>query len=385
MFDAPYYAALGLSSIHEKVLSGRRLSFDDGLALFNCPDITAVGALALHARCRLHGDAAFYVVNRQVNYTNVCVNGCTFCAFRRDGDDEPGAFRLSKEDILERLRAARQSSPRLDELHIVGGCHPGLRLAWFEDVLRSVRGLYPDLPLKAFTPVEIDHFARLEGISSLEALRRLQAAGLVMMPGGGAEIFDEKLRRQICPHKADAATWLRISGEAHSLGIKTNCTMLFGHLEDYAQRVDHLCRLREQQDKSGGFTCFIPLPFLTENSRLKLPEERLGPQNGLDRLRTVAVSRLMLDNIPHIKAYWIMLGPKLAQTALWYGADDLDGTIVEERIGHMAGAASAQGMTIPELENMIRQSGFRPVRRNAVFETMPPDAPGECKPAEARS
>ncbi|MGE9984786.1 aminofutalosine synthase MqnE [Desulfovibrio sp. SGI.169] len=385
MFDAPYYAALGLSSIHEKALSGQRLSFDDGLALFNCPDITAVGALALHARCRLHGDAAFYVVNRQVNYTNVCVNGCTFCAFRRDGDDEPGAFRLSKEDILERLRAARQSSPRLDELHIVGGCHPGLRLAWFEDVLRSVRGLYPDLPLKAFTPVEIDHFARLEGISSLEALRRLQAAGLVMMPGGGAEIFDEKLRRQICPHKADAATWLRISGEAHSLGIKTNCTMLFGHLEDYAQRVDHLCRLREQQDKSGGFTCFIPLPFLTENSRLKLPEERLGPQNGLDRLRTVAVSRLMLDNIPHIKAYWIMLGPKLAQTALWYGADDLDGTIVEERIGHMAGAASAQGMTIPELENMIRQSGFRPVRRNAVFETMPPDAPGECKPAEARS
>ena len=288
MFDAPYYAALGLSSIHEKVLSGRRLSFDDGLALFNCPDITAVGALALHARRRLHGDAAFYVVNRQINYTNVCVNGCTFCAFRRDEDEEPGAFRLSKEDILERLRAARQSSLHLDELHIVGGCHPKLRLAWFEDVLRTVRGLYPDLPLKAFTPVEIEHFARLEGISSQEVLQRLQAAGLVMMPGGGAEIFDEKLRPQICPHKADAAAWLRISGEAHALGIKTNCTMLFGHLENYAQRVDHLCRLREQQDKSGGFTCFIPLPFLTENSRLKLPEERLGPQSGLDRGRVPA-------------------------------------------------------------------------------------------------
>lgn len=385
MFDAAHYAALGLSSIHEKVLAGQRLSFDDGLALFSCLDITAVGALALHVRRRLHGDAAFYVVNRQINYTNVCVNGCTFCAFRRDEDSEPGAFRLSKEDILERLRAARQGSLHLDELHIVGGCHPKLRLGWFEDVLRTVREVYPDLPLKAFTPVEIEHFARLEGISSLEVLQRLKAVGLVMMPGGGAEIFDEELRPQICPHKADAKAWLRISGEAHGLGIKTNCTMLYGHLENHAQRVDHLCRLREQQDKSGGFTCFIPLPFLTENSRLKLPEDRLGPQRGLDQLRTVAVSRLMLDNIPHLKAYWIMMGPKLAQTALWYGADDLDGTIVEERIGHMAGAESAQGLTIPELEDMIRQSGFRPVRRNAVFETMLPDAPGESRHAEARS
>lgn len=371
MLDAAYYAALGLSSIREKVLSGRRLDFDDGLALFNCPDVTAVGALALHVRCRLHGHQAFYVVNRQINYTNVCVNGCTFCAFRRDDESAPGAFALSREDILNRLRAADASPLHLDELHIVGGCHPSLPLSWFEDVLRAVRAFNPDLPLKAFTPVEIEHFARLEGISSLEVLQRLKAAGLVMMPGGGAEIFDEELRPRICPHKADAKAWLRISGEAHGLGIKTNCTMLFGHLENFAQRVDHLCRLREQQDKSGGFTCFIPLPFLTENSALKLPEEELGPQRGLDQLRTVAVSRLMLDNIPHIKAYWIMMGPKLAPVALWYGADDLDGTIVEERIGHMAGAESAQGLTIGELESMISRSGFTPVRRNAVFETLP--------------
>lgn len=381
MLDAAHYAALGLSSIHEKVLGGRRLSFDDGLALFDCPDITAVGALALHARCRLHGRKAFYVVNRQINYTNVCVNGCTFCAFRRDAESEPGAFALSKEEILARLKNAEQSSLHLDELHIVGGCHPGLRLAWFEDVLRAVRAANPDLPVKAFTPVEIEHFARLEGISSLAVLKRLKAAGLVMMPGGGAEIFDEELRPQICPHKADAAAWLRISGEAHGLGIKTNCTMLFGHLENAAQRVDHLCRLRDQQDKSGGFTCFIPLPFLTENSRLKLPDERLGPQRGLDQLRTVAVSRLLLDNIPHIKAYWIMLGPKLAQAALWYGADDLDGTIVEEHIGHMAGAQSSQGLTISELKTMISESGFEPVRRNAVFETLPH---GGRNSAEAR-
>ena len=371
MLDAAYYAALGLSSIRDKVLAGERLSYEDGLALFACPDITAVGALAHHVRCRLHGDAAFYVVNRQINYTNVCVNGCTFCAFRRDSEEQEGAFRLSREDILARLRAADATPLHLDELHIVGGCHPDLPLSWFEDVLRAARELDPALPIKAFTPVEIEHFSRLEGISTREVLTRLKAAGLVMMPGGGAEIFDEELRARLCPHKATSEAWLRISGEAHELGILTNCTMLFGHLETPAMRVDHLCRLREQQDKSGGFTCFIPLPFLTRNSRLTLPEEKLGPQRGLDELRTVAVARLLLDNIPHIKAYWIMLGVKQAQTALWYGADDLDGTIIEERIGHMAGATSAQGMTIRELEDMIRQSGFRPVRRNATFAAIP--------------
>lgn len=382
MLDAPYYAALGLSSILDKVVNGERLSHEDGLALFACPDLTAVGALAAHARFRRHGDAAYYVVNRQINYTNVCVNGCLFCAFRRDREDEEGAFVLSLEDILARVEAAHAGSLRLDELHMVGGCHPSLRLSWFEDVLRSVRAQYPHVPLKAFTPVEIAHFAALEGISTREVLARLRDAGLVMMPGGGAEIFDETLRARLCPHKADAAAWLRISGEAHSLGIRTNCTMLFGHLESHAMRVDHLLRLRAQQDASGGFTCFIPLPFLTENSRLSLPDDRSGPVRGLDQLRTVAVARLLLDNIPHIKAYWVMLGPKLAQTALWYGADDLDGTIIEERIGHMAGAPSAQALTIAELESMIRASGFRPVRRNAVFE--PLAAAGEPCAGRAR-
>ena len=378
MLDATYYAALGLSSIREKVLAGERLSPEDGLTLFNCPDITAVGALALHVRCRLHGHKAFYVVNRQINYTNVCVNGCTFCAFRRDTEDEPGAFALSLEDVLSRLRAADATPLHLDELHIVGGCHPTRPLAWFEDMIRAGRAFNPNLPVKAFTAVEIEHFARLEGISTLEVLKRLQNAGLVMMPGGGAEIFDETLRPQICPHKADAAAWLRIQGEAHSLGIVTNCTMLFGHIESYEHRIDHLCRLREQQDKSGGFTCFIPLPFLTDHSRLKLPDDKVGPQRGLDQLRTVAVSRLMLDNIPHLKAYWIMMAPKLAPVAQWYGADDLDGTIIEERIGHMAGAQSAQGMTIEELEHLIRESGFTPVRRNATFKTLN-DEPSEAR------
>ena len=380
MLDAAYYADLGLSSIYDKVLEGRRLEPEEGLALFRCPDLTAVGALALHARCRRHGHRAFYVVNRQINYTNVCVNGCVFCAFRRDHADDPGAFVLSHEDILTRLRAAEASALRLDELHIVGGCHPDLPLSWFEELLRRVRAAHPHLPIKAFTPVEIEHLSRLEGVSTRTVLERLQQAGLVMMPGGGAEIFDEELRARICPHKADATAWLRVSGEAHSLGIQTNCTMLFGHLESYEQRVEHLCRLRDQQDKTGGFTCFIPLPFLTENSRLKLPEDKVGPQRGLDQLRTVAVSRLLLDNIPHIKAYWIMMGPKLAPVALWYGADDLDGTIIEERIGHMAGASSAQGLTIHELEQMILRSGFTPVRRNATFTTLSETASTEARP-----
>ena len=370
MLDATYYSRLGLASIHDKVLDGERLTFDDGLALFACPDITAVGALAHHARTRRHGDKTYYVVNRHVNYTNVCVNGCVFCAFRRDRLGDAGAFTLSREDILARVRGETDSPLQIDELHIVGGCHPELTLEWFEDVLASVRDLRPDLMVKAFTPVEIAHFARQADIPTLEVLRRLKAAGLVMMPGGGAEIFAPEIRTRICPQKADADTWLRISGEAHSLGIVTNATMLYGHLETYEHRVDHLCRLREQQDKSKGFTCFIALPFLTENSALKLPEETVGPQRGLDQLRTIAVSRLMLDNIPHLKAYWVMMGAKLAQTALWYGADDLDGTIVEEKIGHMAGADSAQALTIAELETMIRHSGFTPVRRNATFEAL---------------
>lgn len=368
MLDAAYYASLGLSSIHDKVLAGERLDFEDGLALFACPDLAALGALATHVRLRLNGRRTSYVVNRQINYTNVCVNGCLFCAFRRDADTDPGAFRLSAEDVIMRVRQALAAGIGLDELHIVGGCHPDLDLAFFVNLLQKVREAAPGVPIKAFTPVEIAHFAAREGTGAREVLVRLKDAGLGMMPGGGAEIFNPEIRRRICPHKADAASWLEISGLAHELGIKTNCTMLFGHIETVEHRVDHLLQLREQQDKSGGFTCFIPLPFLTEHSRLELPPHRRGPGRALDQLATIAVARLLLDNIPHIKAYWVMLGVKLAQAALWYGADDLDGTIIEEHIGHMAGAASAQALTIEELEHMIRESGFEPVRRNAVFE-----------------
>jgi aminodeoxyfutalosine synthase len=366
MLDAAYYTQLGLRTALDKVLAGRRLAPEEGLALFCCPDHVAVGALAHHARTRRHGQQAFYVVNRHVNYTNHCVNACRFCAFRRE-PGEPGHFTLTHEEIIGKLCNDPPDGLVPDELHIVGGCHPELRLAWFEELLRKLRGLRPMTAIKAFTCVEIAHFAALEGISTLETLRRLQRAGLAMMPGGGAEIFAPKVRERLCPHKIDAEAWLRVAGEAHSLGIPTNATMLFGHVESVEDRIDHLCRLREQQDRSGGFTCFVPLAFQTEHSALKLPDERSGPQRGLDQLRLIAVSRLMLDNIPHLKAYWVMLGIKQAQTALHWGADDLDGTIVEEKIGHMAGADSAQALSVVELESMIRLSGFEPVRRNAGF------------------
>lgn len=368
MFNADYYRAAGLGSIYDKTMSGERLNFEDGINLFQSPHHAAIGALASHVRFKLHGNQTYYVVNRQINYTNVCVNRCVFCAFRRDNENEAGSFLLSHDEILDRIGQATAGNLSLDELHMVGGCHPSLRLSWFTELIAKVRVLWPKLPVKAFTPVEINHFSKLEGISTEDVLRILKSAGLVMMPGGGAEIFDINLRAKLCPEKADAETWLRISGEAHNLGIKTNCTMLFGHLETFEHRVDHLCKLREQQDKSGGFTCFIPLPFLKENSKLKLPPEKNGLGHALDQLRMIAVARLMLDNIPHIKAYWIMLGAKVAQTALWYGADDLDGTIVEEKIGHMAGARSKQAMTLEDLEFMIKNAGFTPVRRNAVFE-----------------
>lgn len=364
MHNTAYYAACGLSSIYQKLMKRERLDFEDGMTLFACPNLSAVGSLAHAARLARHGKKTHYVVNRQVNYTNICVNDCVFCAFRRDSADEPGAFLLDKKAILKRIEDAFNNSPGLDELHIVGGCHPDLRLSFFEDLFFEIAARWPNLPIKAFTPVEIAHFAKNEGICPKNVLVRLKKAGLVMLPGGGAEIFDEKLRQKLCPAKADAAKWLEISGIAHELGIKSNCTMLYGHVESNAQRVDHLLRLRGQQDKSGGFACFIPLRFLTSNSRLKLPH---GGADALESLRVIAVSRLLLDNIEHIKAYWIMLGQKLAQTALWYGADDLDGTIVEEHIGHMAGSRTSQGLTIPELEEMIGESGFVPVRRNALF------------------
>ena len=354
-----YFANMGLADIRTKVENGERLSFEDGIRLFECPEPLAVGALAHRVRTRLHGDRTFYVVNQHVNYTNVCVNGCAFCAYQRE-EGQAGGFVLTKADVLAKIEAAALT-PR--EVHIVGGCHPKLGLDYFEDILGAIRERLPEVVLKCFTAVEIAHFARLEGTTTREVLTRLKAAGLDMLPGGGAEIFAPQVRERICPRKSTAEEWLAVHEEAHALGMKTNATMLFGHIETIGDRVDHLIRLRESQDRGGGYTCFIPLPFLTENSKLAIDK----PLTGLEELRTIAVSRLMLDNIPHIKAYWVMLGVKLAQAALKFGADDFDGTVVEEKIGHEAGATSEQGLTRSELTEMIRGCGCTPVERDGFF------------------
>ncbi|WP_415714681.1 aminofutalosine synthase MqnE [Maridesulfovibrio sp.] len=359
MISKNYFKAAGLGQILDKILDEERLSIEDGLTLFNCPDLNALGALASIRRRQLHGNKTFYVINRHINYTNICVNGCLFCAYARK-PGEKGSFRLSREDILEKLENA-PIPPR--EVHVVGGCHHNIPLSFFEETFVEIKKMLPQSVIKSFTAVEIDHFSKAEGISTVEVLKRLKAAGSEMLTGGGAEIFNPEVRAKICPEKLPGEDWLRIHGEAHGLGFTTNCTMLYGHVESYADRIDHLDRLRRQQDISGGFNCLIPLPFLTENSRLKID----NPLTGVDELRNIAVCRLMLDNIPHIKSYWVMLGVKQAQTALHFGADDFDGTVVEEKIGHMAGAESEQGLSRTEIEEMIIGCGFIPVERDAAF------------------
>ncbi len=363
MFERSDYARLTLDDIYDKVEDGKRLTIEDGERLFSCPDLHAVGYLAQRVRTRLHGARAYYVMNQHINYSNICVNGCLFCAFGRE-PGEAGAFMLSVDDIIAKVRA-RLGEP-ISEIHMVGGCHPDLSLDHFQAIIRAVKEVRPDVVVKAFTAVEIDHFARREGLDSREVLERLKGAGLDMLPGGGAEIFSARVRHQLCPNKLDGAGWLRVSREAHLAGIRSNATMLFGHIESIGERLEHLDALRRLQDETGGFVCFIPLPFQPENNRVAGAR---GP-SGLDELKTIAVSRLMLDNIPHVKAYWVMLSIKLAQVALHFGADDLDGTVIEEKIGHMAGADSKQALTRGELEHLIRAAGFDPVLRDSFFVPM---------------
>ena len=385
------YTRLGLADIHAKVIAGERLSFDDGLRLFSCPDILAVGSLAFTARTMRHGMRAHFVRNRQINYSNICHTGCRFCAFARK-ENEDGAFTLTREEILARV--ADDNGMPFAEIHVVGGCNPTLPFSWFEETFRAIKELRPQTVLKAFTVTEVRHLARMENITDAEAFARLKNAGVAMITGGGGEIFNPSVRESICPGKISGEEYCRLGGIAHAAGLKSNCTMLFGHVEAHADRVDHLCKLREQQDASGGYVCFIPLAYQNRNNPLAAELEAAtgrppsGPETALDRLRTIAVSRLMLDNIEHIKAYWVMLGAKTAQVALYFGADDLDGTIEEEHIGRMAGASSGTvlengGMTRSGLEHMIRKSGFEPVNRDALFRDL--SATGQAEAAQANT
>ena len=350
-----------LASIRDKVLAGQRLSFDEGLFLYRPEvDLNELGALANVVRERKNGNFAYYNINTHLNPTNVCVYRCTFCAFRSDLRD-PKGYLMSDKQILERGREAVESG--CTEMHIVGGLHHQMKYEWYLNVIRILHQAYPRLHLKGWTGVEINWFQHLAKRPVREILADLIEAGLGSMPGGGAEIFHPEVRDRICEHKADAQNWLDIHRTAHELGLKTNCTMLYGHIEEAYHRIDHLVRLRELQDETGGFQTFIPLAFHPDNTGLS----HIPKPSALMDLRTMAVSRLMLDNIPHMKAYWIMLGIGTAQTALWYGADDLDGTVRHELIYHDAGAETPEILSVDEIRRLIAEAGREPVERDTVY------------------
>jgi len=355
----------GFDSIAAKVKNGDRLTDADALLLFEHPDLIAVGELAAFANERQNGKRVFFNVNRHINHTNICVNRCKFCAFSKTSD-EPGAYCYDMDEIRNRaLEAAAQGAT---EIHIVGGLHPELPFEFYLEMLATVREAAPALHIKAFTAVEIEYLARLAGLSIAATLDRLKEAGLGSLPGGGAEILGKKVRDQLCPEKISGEEWLAVMREVHRSGLKSNATMLYGHVESHRDRVDHMRRLRELQDETGGFQVFIPLSFQKENNPLGHLKNPLS--SGVDDLRTLAVARLYLDNFANIKAYWVMLGEKIAQTALCFGVNDLDGTVVEEKIGHDAGASAPQVMTKDAIINMIRQAGRRPVERDTLYNEL---------------
>ena len=350
-----------LKPIREKIEAGERLSFDDGLLLYD-PEISVndIGQLANVVRERINGNAAYYNINTHLNATNICVYRCIFCAFRSDLRSDKG-YIMSDEQILQRGKEAIDNG--CTELHVVGGLHHQKKFDWYLNLVQILHDTYPNLHLKAWTAVEINWFEFLTKLPTEEILKQLKDAGLGSMPGGGAEIFHPEVRDEICEHKADGSNWIHIHRTAHNLGIKTNCTMLYGHVEKPFHRIDHLIRLRELQDETGGFQTFIPLAFHPENTGLSHIEK----PSALMDLRTMAIGRLMLDNIPHMKAYWIMLGIGTAQTALAYGADDLDGTVRHELIYHDAGATTPEFMSVEQLENLIRETGRDPVERDTIY------------------
>ena len=353
-----------LESIAAKVASGERLSFDDGVFLFRHPDWVSVGDLAHRERTRRHEDRAYFNRNMRIEVTNVCVASCLFCSFAKLKEGDPGAHTMRVEEAWRELEMRMDDPPA--EIHIVNGLHPDLPFSYYEELLRGFKRIKPDVVLKCFTAVEIHFFAELYRMTYDEVLTKLRAAGLDSLPGGGAEIFHPEVRTRIAHDKATAEQYLEVHDVAHRLGMKTNVTMLYGHIETFEHRVDHILRLREQQDRSGGFQAFIPLAFHPDGNGMRhLP----GP-TGVDDLRTIAVSRLLLDNVDHIKAYWVSSTPKVAQIALRFGADDVDGTIVHETIYHAAGSRSPQGLTRDMLIRLVQEAGFRPVERDTYYRVV---------------
>ena len=351
-----------LRTIQDKVSSGVRLSEEDALALFLSRDIHAVGEMADLANRRVNGDRVYFIVNRHINPTNICVNRCKFCAFSKSGE-EPLAYTLTLDEILSRAEEARLQSAT--ELHIVGGLHPELSFDFYLRMLRVLRERFPEMHIQAFTAVEIDYFAQITGLPLEEVIRQLKEAGLGSLPGGGAEIFDPETRNRICPEKITGDRWLEIMEVVHNAGLRSNATMLYGHVETLASRVDHMRRLRDLQDRTGGFQSFIPLAFHPKNTEIAK-----GYTSGLTDLLALAVGRIYLDNFRHVKSFWIMVGPKVAQVSLHFGVNDIDGTVVEERITHAAGARTGQEMTVAELVTLIRQAGRIPVERDTLYNVV---------------
>ncbi len=348
-----------LGPIWDKVQAGQRLSRDDGLALFETDDLLGVGRLADHAKARREGNRVYFVINRHITPTNVCVLSCAFCDFARKKGAE-GAYEHTIEDMVGMVREG------VREVHIVGGHHPDWPFEYYERAIGAIHAAHPEVQIKAFTAAEIDYFWRRWKIEPKEALVRLKAAGLQSMPGGGAEIFSPRLARELrYTGKADPDRWCEIHGIAHALGIRTNATMLYGHIETMAERVEHLIRLREQQDASGGFLTFIPLAYQVGTTKLR--PRQTPPTDGL---RTIAAARLLLDNFPHVEAYWVVLGEDTTSVALHFGADDVNGTLEDERIQHMAGAETPAGVAREQLLHMIRDAGKTAVERDALYNVV---------------
>ncbi len=360
-----------LIGIADKVHAGERLSFEDGVALFHHKDLLALGTLANQVRERLHGDRTYFNKNMRVEVTNVCVASCLFCSFAKLEAHMPGAHTMTLEEAWAELEKRMDDPP--SEIHVVNGLHPGLPFSYYEDLLRGYKRIKPDIQLKCFTAVEIHFFAKHYGMTHRQVLTKLREAGLDSLPGGGAEIFHPDVRRKISDDKATAEEYLAVHHEAHAMGMMTNATMLYGHIETFDHRIDHMLRLRELQDqsismgpKAGRLQAFIPLAFHPDGNGMR----NLPAPTAQDDLRTIAVSRLMMDNVAHIKSYWVSSGPDVAQIALSFGADDLDGTIIHETIYLAAGSKRPEGLGYDELVRLIREAGRIPVERDTLYRVV---------------
>ncbi len=356
-----------LQDIYKKVVDGKRLSREDGLRLYESNDVLQIGRMADIMKERKNGDKTFYIVNRHINYSNICKNQCKFCAFSKEEGDE-GSYAMTLDEVMNEARGVVEQGAT--EIHIVGGLHPKLGFDYYLEMLGRLHEHYPQVHLQALTAVEIAHLGERAGLSVKDTLVALKQAGLGSIPGGGAEVFSSRVRKELCPDKLEGEGWLGVMREAHRLGLKSNATMLYGHMESAGERIDHMLELRGLQDETGGFMSFIPLAFHSDNT----PLEELPRTTAALDLKTLAIGRLMLDNFPHIKAFWIMLGVKLAQVSLSFGVDDMDGTVLVERITHSAGADTPEELSVGEIIKLIEESGHRPVERDTLYrEVIRPD------------